>query len=623
MATTDKNTITLYAEDDSLLEKIQKDLTRIYTKDAIVLLLKPIYMILDGCTRLVKCAGVAPKADAQMEDFMKRRYACAKDTCAHLLALALCDLRNVELLLEHCQVPHALEIMRIALMRYVVTQDDLAEALPSLNLSPSCSIDVDGFTGGKTCGIPFIEMVEHAHYQYRMNGKQRMYCFQITIRQPFRQILRTMLMGDLLPKPMAELPEDKALHVFSEGYEMEANFPMLLMAERAGKLSAADRGLSAAHMKYALSNVPLTDFHPSFTGPDHKGLRTRLGLSHLLSERQVKSFCSDEYPELLKRLPEYFKRYNPPTLLTFRHVKGFTMRYANDSYSDNLCQWLMDYLQDMYGGGQEGWLSLSGLLEELACSDLSESVLGFVYRMSYSSFWYGSSTSLYNKFSNEEISDGFGELTCPYIRALLLSMAAVGMFDAALREPSDNNLSPYDALEYVRITPLGRYALGYADTYNPSAGKSFGCFEADSEHLIVRLIGEKNPYTAVVAEMAQPIGQGRYAFTPQSMMRGISSRAALLERIKLFRTYVAENPPAIWERFFHQLTLRCTALVTDSLVGYTMYHVSPAQIELLALLAPGTEIGSLCLHVEGHRLLVSSEHHARFLRLLREKGYVV
>ncbi|MCQ2266821.1 MAG: hypothetical protein MJZ40_03830 [Bacteroidaceae bacterium] len=621
MATTDIKTITLYVRDDEQLQKIQRDLTVIYTKDDIVLLLKPIYMIIAGCKRLVQYANGTPERDELLEDFMKRRYACNKDTCAHTLALMLCDVRNVEYLLANCQVPHARDIMLIGLKRMSFSQKEVTEGIPTLDINTLEDIDVDGFTYGRTCRIPFVKLEERPHYENRQNGRQRLYCFRLAIRLPFRPLLRAMLMADQIVRPMAELPEGEDVHVFTEGYEAEAKYPQLLMAERTNKLTIGVRGLTAAQLKYAVSNIGLTEFHPAFSSEFHRDLRTRLALSHLLAERQIRTFCSDDYPALLTKLPAFFKRYNLPTQFIFRHIKGFSSRYANDSYSDNICQWLLDYLHDMYGTGQEGWISLDTLLEELSCSDLSENVLGFVYRMSYGGYW--GSSSLHNKMTDSKVNFGYNDLTCPYVRALLLSMASVGMFDAALRAPSDKDCSPYDALQYVRITPLGRYALGYTDSYNPAETQNFGHFEADAEHLIVRLVGDNNPYTTVIEEMAQPIGKNRYAFTPQTMMRGISSHGQFMARVELFRTYVDANPPANWEQFFGLLERRFTALMTESLIRYTMYRVSSSDTKLMALLAPGTEIGSLCLHVEGHHILVSRDNQTKFSRLLRDKGYVL
>lgn len=217
------------------------------------------------------------------------------------------------------------------------------------------------------------------------------------------------------------------------------------------------------------------------------------------------------------------------------------------------------------------------------------------------------------------------------VKGLLFFLATCGIVDIAVTDSEETSLTPYDTLEFVRLTDLGRYAVGLTDDYTPAHVKSSTEFFAiDESHLIIRSVtpdsapdsSAGNPYIGLLNEMATPIGSERYKVTATTFLTGCNHRKDVEEKINLFRKRICPNPSAVWEQFFNNILARCNPLA-DPQQRYRLFKVDPHNTELLNFLATDPYIRQHTLRAEGHHLLIEEKAYTTVLNHFRKAGYLV
>lgn len=560
-----------------------------------------------------------------LANFMKKRYSCTKNELAEVLALGLCSMDNLETLLDACPFRGARELLTLALKRPFVSNDDIAKEFSTHRMAFT-SIICSGWPSGFACSVPFFT-IDKGGYGGG-NRKDSLPYVRLTVKRPFRSILRTEYLKVERPKPVQVLPSTSSGQVqyrlFTAGGELELRFAMFATEEKLGHFEHNDKGLLASSLRTTAAAMQLTEFFPDAKDAHLKQMRARMALSLMAQARHYKSSRSDSFARQMITFESTVKDSQLSRFLIFRHIKGFNANVAYSCRDKQIYEWLMDELQAIFRDSSAGWLSLTDIIESLYAAGLSEYVMNFLSFDSYRGYW-GRAT-LENKYTGDTSCDLQKErfFTIPYVRGLFFLLASVGYFDLAFDDSVHPDASPYDTLAYIRPTALGLYLLGLAPHYEGIKMEDRQWFEADERYLIVRSLAEPNPYLPLITTMATPIGGGRMAFTAKTMLQGVSTPEELQNRIDLFHDYVAKTPPEAWTQFFAQLKKRCQPFKALSSADYRILQLrADSDPGLLRLLASDTPIGRLCIRAEGYRLLVPTKNYSEFQRLLRAEGYMI
>lgn len=618
--------ITLKAGDPDRLDRLTEEICGAFTKNEISdLAVAPYNIYRERGVRVVDDDGKEVHREL-LAQFMKKRYACTKNVLAEVLALGLCSMDNLETLLDACPFSGARELLVMALKNPFVTNGDIANKLYEHSMT-YCTIICTGWFSSYACSVPFFT-VEQGGYGGPSRRKDSLPYVRLTVKRPFRSILRSEYLKVERPKPVQVIPSTSSGQVqyrlFTAGGELELRFAMFATEEKLGHFEHNDKGLLAPSLRTTAAAMQLTEFFPDAKDTHLKQMRARMALSLMAQARHYKSTRVSNFAHQMIAFESTVKDSQLARFLIFRHIKGFNANVANSCRDRQIYEWLMDELQAIFRESSAGWLSLTDITESLYAAGLSEYVMNFLSFDSYRGYW-GRAT-LDNKFTGDSDCNLQKErfFTIPYVRGLFFLLASVGYFDLAFDDSIQPDASPYDTLAYIRPTALGLYLLGLSPHYEGIKMEDRQWFEADERYLIVRSLAEPNPYLPLIATMATPIGGGRMAFTAKTMLQGISTPKELQNRIDLFRDYVAKTPSEVWTNFFAQLKKHCQPFKALSSAGFRILQLrADSDPELLHLLAPGTPIGRLCIRAEGYRLLVPTENYSEFERLLRAEGYMI
>ena len=231
------------------------------------------------------------------------------------------------------------------------------------------------------------------------------------------------------------------------------------------------------------------------------------------------------------------------------------------------------------------------------------------------------------------ICDNSG-LNSQFLRAVCLeSLATLGVLDVAyiyphrlwpdLKDSLPGDLhfcGRYDGLLYVRLNPLGAYALGCAESYehHPEVGAKL--FRVLPNLEVVLTNGPLNPADRANLELlATPKGELVWALDAERMLTHVETGGTFKELRAFLEQNAAESLPPNVHIFLQGLeskTGACKTLRQAVLLEWT-------DEALARLIATSAGMNKLCYHAGGTRLVVPGENLAAFSRAVKRLGYVL
>ena len=114
------------------------------------------------------------------------------------------------------------------------------------------------------------------------------------------------------------------------------------------------------------------------------------------------------------------------------------------------------------------------------------------------------------------------------------------MVEIAYQIPNaPNSVSPFDGLEYVRLTALGRFAFEIDSEYTPPVVvESAKDFELSSDRLLIKFLDADSPRRAVFSQFAKAVTPVLYSVDFGSFLEGCTMRNEVESKIKKFRHIV-------------------------------------------------------------------------------------
>lgn len=417
---------------------------------------------------------------------------------------------------------------------------------------------------------------------------------------------------------VAELPGDDYL-TFSLEEESIAKYQLLSSLIKTGKVAMLQKGISQADVKKAAKQLGMLEFMPGGE-PPLSAIRSHFYIGMLALEAyRHESKKALPYHKVLRRIIEKLSDFRPylPALL-LPHIKGLRKAMTDENTLNELCQSLLTWLRDE----PDRWSSIDGVILKLYALK-GDSVTIQQTMMVFNIDEQSEKSEIVNEFSGKRIAcDNFvEEFGFTALRAFAFMLASLGIAELAL-SPKNNPATPFARAEYLRLTPLGRYALGIDNEYEPPQQEQIAYFELDPDRLIIRSLVEPNPYAQLLLDTSTAISRNRFETSPQSFLSHCTNRKDVEEKIGVFRQFVSNELPPLWQQFFDSLLLHCNPLASDT-TAYKVYRLSPSNTDLIHLLSSDARLRRLFIRAEGYLILVKKEDQKRFTDELKKHGYLL
>ena len=470
-----------------------------------------------------------------------------------------------------------------------------------------------------------IEKIDLNFVDYINGGYDDSYNYIYYVSIPLE--LREWMFDALLPGERDLVVEEELPDNLQEGcFELSTitHMPVVEALLEQGVLTMVTNKFSAASVKKGVAQLGAEEFFSGLGLPkvmlSLRGAIMLQTMGCVYGERRMKT-GKKKMPEERLRIMRTLVNNNVfdlyPILLGY--CSGLRPTMYEHFYGDRILAVLCNAVQEWKLGE---WIEVSSIIRRYFQSTGHAEDLNFIskYQVDRVTVW--------NKFGSEErrvrIGNFAKEIGIPFCKGLLFYMAAWGWLDIACREYDSDDVSPYDTLEYVRMTPLGAYVLGLTDKYErPALPKNETYFELDPDRLIIRSLPEDNPYESLLKDTCIPIGNRRYRMTAETFLAHCGDKEDVQGKIDFFQKYISGNLTQVWTDFFDSLLKRCNPLSRQSGDDYIIYSISADNKPLIHLMANDPVLRPLIIRAENFIILVPKDKKTKFEQRLKSLGYLL
>lgn len=427
---------------------------------------------------------------------------------------------------------------------------------------------------------------------------------------------------------MAELP-DGNWHTVNLEAESVNRYHLFCGLFKQGEFELKKKGVGASDIKRAEKKLLLSEIFTNSSNNYQEHLRINYYLQLLVineyaklpEAKKKKKEAIDTYQDNLRYLINHFSSfdYYLPTML-FPHIKGLRKQITDYSREPILATMLFKLLRQE----PERWVSINDLQLMIIAEESSTNTSRFASTVFYPNDEHYA-TLLVNEYTERNIvaENYTQEFGYTALQAFALMLCSIGIAEIALNEDDKKrSISPFDSVEYMRLTPLGRYALGLTNQYETAEQEDVAYFELDPDRLIIRSLVEPNPYAQLLKDTSVPISKNRFETSALSFLANCHTRADVEGKIKIFRQFISNELPPLWEQFFETLLQHCNPLKEDK-TGYKRYTLAPQNRELAQLITTDPTLRQIVIRAEGYRILVKNDDLKKFETQLKKHGYLL
>lgn len=420
-----------------------------------------------------------------------------------------------------------------------------------------------------------------------------------------------------------ELPE--GFTVFNGEKDTLTAIPLTRNLFMNGSIMMGKTKLPATTVKKTGKMLNLAEFFPFTENKEDKEIRTRFFLTafalygnNSLIRTRASAMSHTSYEMVREILPHIMYYSHHLTHLILPMLNKIYTNFTQVSNVSRLFKEVKNALLDI-GYDNNRWHSYESVEKIIRKNENNEIICTYVRPKLMEDY------DIYNTRSGIHISHSniYTEVGKPFIQGIIFTLASIGLVEIAYT-PADNEApSPYEGLGYMRLTTLGRYAFGLQKTYTQKTEeKKEELFELSDEKLIIRSLTEVNPYESAMTDIANPIGNHRYAVTTSSFLRNCTSVGNINQKISIFRQLISPKPPENWEAFFKQL-IEKSGKVNKCSDVYTIYEIDHTDYRLHEIIATDPTIKKITRRAENYLLLIESGKLAVFRERLKGYGYMV
>lgn len=440
------------------------------------------------------------------------------------------------------------------------------------------------------------------YYYYR---SKREYDYKFYLSPAIREFVVRRFMGPTAveAKVVKELPAKLEVENFEPS--MGSDFTFLNGMAMTGNLLSSTGNLTAARLKSIKKTFPTGAFLP--TGKDFDVDRVEMLVTAFFTfhnSNQKARKPDGGLKEFAKFAVETFGKYLESTLfgMFVPAYQGFTKTWTSGSYAP----YVAEIVNRLLAPAAEGWIDLSNLRIRYMCSQPDKIQLRNVMHLFRNDSMRRhtlklKSTERTRVGGNPEI-DWFDDIDFPFVVGWLRFLCGLGIVELA-REKSPKASDPLGGIRYARLTPLGRYAFGFDQSYTASGADLTEMLDVDDSTGILTVLRPACPYLMYLQSVCEPLSQTRYRLTPKSLLRNCTSRNEVDARIESLGDIIdlSKHPGILKITEAARQRVGCVVSVANH---YRLLRLKPGMEELAGIIAGDRIIREHVILAEGGRMLV-------------------
>ena len=426
----------------------------------------------------------------------------------------------------------------------------------------------------------------------------------------------------------AVLPDK--LTVFNAEADLFQEIPILNNLRESGMLTLGRTHFFTAKLRKALDKARINNFNLNEKSTKYyeETLRSYyLIITYLLTcERTYDHVINSASPlQLIQLCVKYvFDHTSKFCKLFLPHITCIDRDY--DYSHRNTNRLMRSFERSLLTLKSSMWVSIEQVLYQTRCFFDNKTYVSILIQEPTS--YYNIGFKLHDKNADEPIKydEIITRVTYQSIKSVLLAMASWGIIEIAYDPTTTGNGPSYltDALRYVRLTNLGKYVLGEAKSYQLPATmvNTRKDFELNTDRLLIKVLNPNSKGNFALEKIAAPITSQLYRTNFSVFLKECNTKDDIVKNIDLFKKYIANEPPQIWEDFFNAMLERTNALKKVR-TSYITRSIDAKDKELQDIIMHDPNIKQYILRAEGYVVLIEQAHLNNVNNILKTYGYTI
>lgn len=427
---------------------------------------------------------------------------------------------------------------------------------------------------------------------------------------------------------IAVLPDK--LTVFNAEADLFQEIPILNNLRESGMLTLGRTHFFTAKLRKALDKARINNFNLNEKSTKYyeETLRSYyLIITYLLTcERTYDHVINSASPlQLIQLCVKYvFDHTSKFCKLFLPHITCIDRDY--DYSHRNTNRLMRSFERSLLTLKSSMWVSIEQVLYQTRCFFDNKTYVSILIQEPTS--YYNIGFKLHDKNADEPIKydEIITRVTYQSIKSVLLAMASWGIIEIAYDPTTTGNGPSYltDALRYVRLTNLGKYVLGEAKSYQLPATmvNTRKDFELNTDRLLIKVLNPNSKGNFALEKIAAPITSQLYRTNFSVFLKECNTKDDIVKNIDLFKKYIANEPPQIWEDFFNAMLERTNALKKVR-TSYITRSIDAKDKELQDIIMHDPKLKQYILRAEGYVVLIEQAHLSDVNNILKTYGYTI
>ncbi|MDE5807706.1 MAG: hypothetical protein K2H76_06270 [Muribaculaceae bacterium] len=471
-----------------------------------------------------------------------------------------------------------------------------------------------------------------SHTSYYNHNRSHTRVYSLSLYPSIRKGLVELFYGNsfLTPEVLKTLPESGSYLIedFEGGIAQELSF--LSGLAMTGSIASASGVVTAARLKSIKKQWEFRNYCSPFPEKDIDRMEQILNAYYLFhsagKKRKEDGLSSpDKFGNFVLNI---FPTQLTGTRLTsfLPAFKGFTKSWAGDVNTKVFTTIVTELLLP----SANGWMSMSNLKMRYLCAPLVRKWSADNYNTLFTSSARGKHTLQRRDDSGASLAfllqpiDWFNEIDFPFLISWIRFLCGAGLIALAIKKGWENDESQEKALQgidYIRMTPLGKYVFGFDKKYEVKRASFTSDIEVDARNGILTINSSGSPYAIFLSQICEPISSTRFHLTAKGLIKGCDNVEIVRNRISNLESLLDKKDKESLKHIFEEVERRVNCKVPID-KEYMLLKLSPNLPALVELIMNNKTIRSKVVLAEQSMLMVEKTFYPRFKQICQENGFL-
>ncbi len=218
----------------------------------------------------------------------------------------------------------------------------------------------------------------------------------------------------------------------------------------------------------------------------------------------------------------------------------------------------------------------------------------------------------------------------PILKASFFYLGALGLFELHYDEPyssytvsekGKSYISPFDSIEFIKLSKLGEYIFGLSDTYDQKTIiKKETTLKFDEYKPIISIDSQDTLSFVKLEPYCDKYDTNKYILSYVKIFKDCKNTKALELKIDNFYKNIEPNPPKVFKNFFDQIKQNTNALQRE--LKQVVIKLDKNE-KLLELFKQNKKLQELIVKAQGYRVIVLKENISKLTKIVKENGFFI